>query len=142
MASQTKAGHKVSGIQAALINNIMRAKEFILEQHRDVSGEEYHQLPLPSIQVVPAADRYYHMYRFGVAMARAPDENNTMEPLGDIANQLTLAPYSKEEQAIINKAKNLMGYDSKVVSNKGTKEEEGGNATSPVAKYVPTKRSS
>jgi hypothetical protein len=120
----------------------MRAKEFITEQEREVSGEGYHQLPLPSIQVIPAADRYYYMYRFGVAMSRAPDVNNTMNPLGDIMNQLTLAPYSKEEQVIIDKAKKLMGYDSKVVSSKGTKEEDGHNAVSPVAKFVPTRRPS
>ena len=120
----------------------MRAKEFITEQHREVSGEHYFPMPLPSTQVVPAADRYYHMYRFGVAMSRAPDENDTMEPLGDIANHLTLAPYSKEEQVIIDKAKNLMGYASEVVSNKGTKEEDGNNVISPVAKFVPTRRPS
>ena len=120
----------------------MRAKEFISEQHREVSGENYYQLPLPSTQVIPAADRYYHMYRFGVAMSRAPDQNNTMEPITPVANQLTLAPYSKEEQAIIDKASKLMGYSSHHISNKGTKEENGGNATSPVAKYVPTRRSS
>ena len=120
----------------------MRAKEFISEQHREVSGENYYQLPLPSTQVIPAADRYYHMYRFGVAMSRAPDQNDTMETITPVANQLTLVPYSKEEQAIIDKASKLMGYSSHHISNKGTKEENGGNATSPVAKYVPTRRSS
>ena len=124
------------------VKYIMRAKEFIIEQEREVSGEDYHQLPLPSIQVIPDADRYYRMYRFGVAMARAPEVNTTLEPLGDIMNQLTIAPYSKEEQVIIDKAKNLMGYDSKVISNKGTKEEDGHNAVSPVAKFTPTRRPS
>jgi hypothetical protein len=120
----------------------MRAKEFIAEQNREVSGENYHQTPLPSTQVIPDANIYYNMYRFGVAMSRAPDENKTMEPVTSVANQLTLAPYSKEEQAIIDKASKLMGYSSKFISNKGTKEEDGGHATSPVAKYVPTRRSS
>jgi hypothetical protein len=123
------------------VKYIMRAKEFIAEQHREVSGEHYFPLPLPSTEVIPAADRYYHMYRFGVAMSRAPDEDDTMNPTTLVANQLTLAPYSKEEQAIIDRAKKLMGYSSKSISNKGTKEEDGGNATSPVAKYVPTRRS-
>ena len=120
----------------------MRAKEFITEQHREVSGEHYFPMPLPSTQVVPAADRYYHMYRFGVAMSRAPDENDTMKPMTPVANHLTLAPYSSEEQAIIDKASKLMGYPTQQISNKGTKEEDGGNAISPVAKYVPTKRGS
>jgi hypothetical protein len=120
----------------------MRAKEFIAEQEREVSGEDYHRLPLPSMQVIPDANIYYNMYRFGVAMSRAPDENDTMEPVSLVANQLTLAPYSREEQAIIDKANKLMGYSSKHISKKGTKEEDGSNAVSPVAKYVPTKRSS
>jgi hypothetical protein len=118
----------------------MRAKEFIAEQHRDVSGEHYFPLPMPSTQVVPKADKYYHMYRFGVAMARAPDENETMHPTTPVANQLTLSPYSEEEQAIIDKASSLMGYPTKFISHKGTHEENGGNAVSPVAKFVPTRR--
>jgi hypothetical protein len=143
VASQTKAGHKVSGIQAALINNIMRAKEFILEQHRDVSGEHYFPLPMPTAAIVPdASQNFYHMYRFGVAMSKAPDANVNMDDHTKIADKLAILPYTEEEMDIVNRAAKTIGATAKFISNKGTKEEEGGNATSPVAKYVPTKRSS
>jgi hypothetical protein len=110
----------------------MRAKEFIAEQERDVSGEHYHGLPFPSAQTITGADRTYKMYRHGVAMARAPEQNKTMVPSGPIANNYWLVPYSEEEQDIINKANNIMGFTSKFISNKGKKEEDGGHAISPL----------
>jgi len=118
----------------------MRAKEFIAEQQRDVSGENYHPLPFPTAQTIPDADRTYYMYRHGVAMARAPDHDETMSPFGPIANNYWLTPYAEEEQAIIDKANRMMGYKSTFVSRKGKKEEDGGNAVSPIAKFTPTRR--
>ena len=121
----------------------MRAKEFITEQHRDVSGEHYFGLPLPTMVVMPdASQNFYHMYRFGVAMSKAPDANVNLTDQSSHADKLSIVPYTEEEMDIVNKASSTMGGGRpKFVSRKGTKEENGGNAVSPVAKFVPTRRS-
>ena len=121
----------------------MRAKEFILEQHRDVSGEHYFPLPMPTAAIVPdASQNFYHMYRFGVAMSKAPDENINMNDQTNIADKLAILPYTDADMEIVKRAGKTIGASPKFISNKGTKEEDGGNATSPVAKYVPTRRKS
>jgi hypothetical protein len=119
----------------------MRAKEFIAEQHRDVSGEHYFPLPMPTAAIVPdASQNFYHMYRFGIAMSKAPDENINLTDQTNIADKLAILPYTQEDMDIVKKAGKTMGAAPKFISNKGTKEENGGNAVSPVAKFVPTRR--
>jgi len=120
----------------------MRAKEFITEQHRDVSGEHYFGLPMPTALVMPdASQNFYHMYRFGVAMSKAPEANVNLADQSSHADKLSIVPYTEEELSIVNKAsKTLNAGEPKFISRKGTKEEDGGNAVSPVAKYVPTRR--
>jgi hypothetical protein len=121
----------------------VRAKEFIAEQHRDVSGEHYFPLPMPTAAIVPdASQNFYHMYRFGIAMSKAPDENINLNDQTNIADKLAILPYTKEDMAIVKKAGKSMGAAPKFISNKGTSEENGGNAVSPVAKFKPTRRSS
>jgi hypothetical protein len=121
----------------------MRAREFITEQHRDVSGEHYYSLPMPTAAIVPdASQNFYHMYRFGIAMSKAPDANINLNDQTSIADKLAILPYTEEDMLIVDKAGKTMGATAKFISRKGTKEENGGNAVSPVAKYVPTKRPS
>ena len=111
----------------------MRAKEFINEQERDVSGEHYFPLPKPTAMIVPdASQNFYHMYRFGVAMSKAPDENINMDDQTNIADKLEIAPYSNEEIEIVKRAGKTIGATPKFISDKGTKEENGGNIVSPV----------
>jgi len=121
----------------------MRAKEFITEQERDVSGEHYFPLPMPTAAIIPdASQNFYHMYRFGVAMSKAPDANVNMDDQTKIADKLAILPYSEADMEIVKRAGKSIGAAPKFISNKGTKEENGGNAISPVAKYVPTRRPS
>ena len=121
----------------------MRAKEFITEQERDVSGEKYFSLPNPTAAIVPdASQNFYHMYRFGIAMSKAPDENVNLDNQTNIADKLEIVPYAKEEMEIVKRAGKTIGAMPKFISNKGTKEENGGNFVSPVAKFVPTRRRS
>ena len=121
----------------------MRIKEIITEQERDVSGEHYFPLPMPTAAIVPdASQNFYHMYRFGIAMSKSPDENINLNNQTNVADKLAILPYTKEDMAIVKKAGKSMGAAPKFISNKGTKEEDGGNAKSPVAKYVPTRRRS
>jgi hypothetical protein len=120
----------------------MRAKEFITEQERDVSGEDYFPLPMPTAAIVPGASQnFYHMYRFGIAMAKAPSETVNLEDETKVADKLAILPYTREDMEIINKAGKEMKAPAKFISNKGTKEENGGNIQSPVAKFKPTRRS-
>jgi hypothetical protein len=127
---------KLFGIPGQRINKSMRAKEFIAEQHRDVSGEHYFPLPMPTAAIVPdASQNFYHMYRFGVAMSKAPDENINLNDQTNIADKLAILPYTKEDMEIVKKAGKTMNAAPKFISNKGTKEENGGNIISPVAKF-------
>jgi hypothetical protein len=120
----------------------MRAKEFIIEQERDVSGEHYFPLPMPTAAIVPdASQNFYHMYRFGVAMSKAPDANINMNNQTEIADKLAILPYTDADMEIVKKAGKSMGATPKFISNKGTKEEDGNNTVSPVAKFTPTRRS-
>jgi hypothetical protein len=121
----------------------MRAKEFITEQERDVSGEHYFPLPMPTAAIIPdASQNFYHMYRFGVAMSRAPEANHNLEKETELADKLAIVPYTKRDMEIVNAALKTMGGTVKFISNKGTKEEDGNNVISPVAKFVPTRRPS
>lgn len=121
----------------------MRAKEFIAEQLRDVSGEHYFPLPMPTAAIVPdASQNFYHMYRFGIAMSKAPDDSVNLNDQTKIADKLAILPYTEQDMDIVKAAAKTIGATPQFISNKGTKEEDGGNAVSPVAKYVPTKRSS
>jgi hypothetical protein len=121
----------------------MRAKEFITEQERDVSGEAYFPLPNPTAVIVPdASQNFYHMYRFGIAMSKAPENNVNMDDHTNIADKLEIVPYTPEEMEIVKKAGKTIGATPKFISTKGTKEEDGHNAVSPVAKFVPTRRPS
>lgn len=129
-------------LQHVGVKYTMRAKEFIVEQERDVSGEKYFPLPMPTAAIVPdASQNFYHMYRFGVAMSKAPDANVNMDDQTKIADKFAILPYTDEDMEIVKRAGKTIGAAPKFISNKGTKEEDGNNIVSPVAKFVPTKRS-
>ena len=53
-----------------------------------------------------------------------------------IADKLAILPYTKEDMEIVKKAGKEMNAPPKFISNKGTKEENGGNIVSPVAKFT------
>jgi hypothetical protein len=111
----------------------MRAKEFINEQGRDVSGENYFGLPLPTAVIIPnSSQNFYHMYRFGIAMSKAPDQNINIDDETSRADKLAIVPYSDGDMDIIKRAGKTMNAPPKYISNKGTKEENGGNTVSPV----------
>ena len=120
----------------------MRAKEFISEQHRHVSGEHYFGLPLPTTLVMPdASENFYHMYRFGLAMSKDPNAKVDLKDQAKHADSLAIIPYTEEELAIVQKASKAVGAGAPhFISRKGKKEEDGGHSTSPVAKFVPTRR--
>jgi len=113
----------------------MRAKEFIVEQERDVSGEDYTSLPMPTASIIPnASQNFYHMYRFGLAMSRASDATHDLKTETDLADKLAIIPYSDRDMEIVDRGLKHMGGIAKPISNKGTKEEDGNNTISVIAK--------
>ena len=78
-------------------------------------------------------DQYYGMYRFGIAMAGAPDKPIAKEgPAKDVP---AVWMYSKGEEEIVNRAAKNQGISGKTIVAKGPSEElKSTNTTSPVAK--------
>ena len=83
-------------------------------------------------------DQYYGMYRFGIAMAGAPDKPIAKEgPAKDVP---AVWMYSKGEEDIVNQAQKNQGIKGKTIVGKGPSQElKTVNKTSPVAKPKPNK---
>ena len=71
----------------------------------------------------------YLAYRFGIALAGAPDE--TMDRHGPVGGQFTTVGYSDADREILDAAKKLMGVKGKKQTSKGSKELPTTNTTSP-----------
>ena len=113
----------------------MRAKEFIAEQRIALSQEVARAVPgTYAIAGLPNSD-FYKQYRFGVAMSKAPDANINLTDQTNVADKLAILPYTEADLDIVKKAGKTMKAAPKFISTKGTKEENGGNITSPVAKF-------
>lgn len=124
----------------------MRAKEFINETKygsaEDVPANS-DKLPksqvsaikgaisMPDISQVKQGGSPYAQWRFGIAMAGAPDYPT--EPAGAFAGDPLLATYSDAELKIINSAAKMIGAGEvkKLTDNRST-EHEGVNKVSPV----------
>lgn len=80
----------------------------------------------------PSTGSSYLNYRFGIALAGAPDYPTSADNY--IAGDPLLAPYTKEEMDIINYASQQVGDGSKQTwSNGRSKEMDNVQKTSPVA---------
>ena len=114
----------------------MRAQEFIFESEDDHTD---HQMRDSAKEAIPGAKQWpelsnandpYAAYRYGVMLAGAPDrkmpKNGAVGP-----NFITVAYTDACEQTIDSAAKN-MGISGQKISQKGSKEHESVNKTSPV----------
>lgn len=122
----------------------MRAKEFLSEQETVlIHGKPYLVPTLPFAQKFPgnASFNYYHMYRFGIAMAQDPERMEQHADLGTVGSDLVVVPYSSKEQPILDKAAKKMKSPGVNVGHERGKEEMGVYSHSPVAKFKPTRRS-
>lgn len=72
----------------------------------------------------------YLAYRFGIALAGAPDEK--MDREGPVGGQFTTIGYSDADREILDGAKKLMGIKGSKQSSKGSKELNSTHAISPV----------
>lgn len=82
----------------------------------------------------------YLAYRFGVALAKSPNDLNNQE--GPIGSEFTTIGYSDADNEIINHARKEFGITQRVHSTKGSVELDNTNTTSPVAKVGPIKKKS
>ena len=127
----------------------MRAREFVIEQRfgaaKDVPANAK-KLPksqqsalkgaisMPDISQTKQGGSPYTQWRFGIAMAGAPDYPTP--PAGAFAGDPLLATYSDVEMDIINAAAKSVGAGrvNKITDNRST-EADWVNTTSPVTGF-------
>lgn len=127
----------------------MRAKEFINETKYGNASDvpaDGDKLPkshssaikgaisMPDISQVKQGGSPYAQWRFGIAMAGAPDYPT--EPAGAFAGDPLLATYSDADLQIINSAAKMIGAGEvkKITDNRST-EVDGVNKASPVKTF-------
>jgi hypothetical protein len=114
----------------------MRAKEFIPESKKQM--EPSFKASIRNASTFPKMNisgSSYVSYRFGLAMAGAPDFPTKAEGENWIGGDPLLAPYSEEENAIIDAAAAQVGGGKrKTFSNNRSLETADVNKTSTVAK--------
>lgn len=127
----------------------MRASEFIVETKYGAATDvpaNASKLPkshrsaikgaisMPDISQVKQGGSPYAQWRFGIAMAGAPDYPT--DPAGAFAGDPLLATYTDEELKIINSAAKMIGAGEvkKLTDNRST-ESDIVNKTSPVKSF-------
>lgn len=127
----------------------MRAREFVSEAKYGSASDvpaNVHKLPksqasalkgiisMPDISQNKQGGSPYTQWRFGIAMAGAPDYPT--EPAGAYAGDPLLATYSDADLDIINAAAKSVGAGrvNKITDNRST-EHEGVHKTSPVKAF-------
>lgn len=110
----------------------MRASEFISEASKLRKSAKH---AIPGMTINKGLDNNnnpYLAYRFGVALAAAP--NGEMEPENEIGSNFTMVDYTDEGATIRKHAEKVMGQPSSNKTNMASTELDSVNKTSPVAK--------
>lgn len=113
----------------------MKINEIIVEEITRGKLRKGTRNGLSDIQSYPYLDNNSHpyvAYRFGVALARSPDD--VKDPLGPIGSEFTTVGYSSADQEIIDHARKEFGLKTRKHSTKGSVELDKVNKVSPVAK--------
>lgn len=113
----------------------MKINEIIVENAKRGQLRKGTRYALSDIQSYPYLDNNSHpyvAYRFGVALARSPED--VVDPLGPIGSEFTTVGYSSADQEIINHARKEFGLKTRKHSTPGSVELEKINKVSPVAK--------
>lgn len=111
----------------------MRAHEFINEGNHKSKLRKSASQSLSNLETWPELDNNNHpylAYRFGVAMAGAPDED--MDRNGPIGSSFTTLGYTDADKEITDAAAKIMKVKSTKVSGKGSEELTSTNTVSPV----------
>jgi hypothetical protein len=121
----------------------MRAREFIFEADKPANGNAFPEgqmdaikgaISMPDISINKSNGSPYLQWRFGIAMAGAPDYPTP--PVGPMAGDPLLATYTDVELEIINTAAKSVGAGriKKLSTNRST-EMSNVNKTSPVKAF-------
>jgi len=121
----------------------MRAWEFLTEADSPADGKKFAPgqmnaikgaVSMPDISMNKSTGSPYLQWRFGIAMAGAPDYPTP--PVGPMAGDPLLSCYTDEELEIINKAAKSVGAGRirKLSDNRST-ELSNTNTTSPVNSF-------
>ena len=119
----------------------MRAYEFITEANsKELSPDQISAIKgaisMPDISMNKSNGSPYLQYRFGIAMAGAPDYPT--KAAGAFAGDPLLSTYTDAELEIINSAAKMVGAGKvKRMSNNRSEELSNTNITSPVANWNP-----
>lgn len=132
----------------------MRAKEFISEAKYGAAADIHANaellaksqvsaikgaISMPDISQNKQGGSPYMQWRFGIAMAGAPDFPT--EPAGAIAGDPLLATYTDADLAIINAAAKMVGAgEVKKLTDNRSEEAEWVNKQSPVRSFKGYKR--
>lgn len=90
---------------------------------------------LSNVQSYPYLDNSnypYLAYRFGVALAKSPNDVDHLE--GPIGTEFTTIGYSDADQQIIDHTRKEFGLPARKHSGRGSVETDGVSTVSPVAK--------
>jgi hypothetical protein len=107
----------------------MKMKEFLTEEEL----KDVHSSTLPGAYYYPElqSSNPYDTYRFGMGMA----DHTIFHPNGPTKNAAVIVAYSDAEEEIISATEKKLGKKGKkTLADKGSKEPNGTNTTSPVAK--------
>lgn len=116
----------------------MRANEFITESGMKKMNK-MHKAAMKSATTFPDLNMnsgsMYTNYRFGIALAGAPDYPTKADNY--IAGDPLLSPYTEEEMEMINMAAEQVGAGEKQVwSSKRSEELPGVNSVSPTSNWM------
>ena len=121
----------------------MRAREFIIENDTPAQPDELPParvnaftgaISMPGISMNKSNGSSYLQYRFGLALAGAPDYPT--KAVGAFAGDPLLSTYTDAEVEIINAAAKMVGAGQIVkVGSKRSTELDNTNVTSPVSQW-------
>lgn len=121
----------------------MRAHEFITESDQPANGKAFAggqmdaikgAISMPDISINKANGNPYLSWRFGIAMAGAPDYPTP--PVGPMAGDPLLSTYTDVELDIINKAAATVGAGRvKKLSDNRSTELDNTQKTSPIKPF-------
>ena len=113
----------------------MKIHELIMEAGRGTALRKSQQQAISNLQTLPGLNMNtgdaYKAYRFGVALAGAPEIN--VDETSPFAGNYTVKSYTEEEQEMVNFAAKQMGVSTVTKASKGSLEPQGTNVKSPVA---------
>lgn len=119
----------------------MRASEFVNEDKKPLRKALVQAAPnLTTYDTLDNNNHPYLAYRFGVALAAAPDDRGYAE--GPIGSRFTMVDFSDGDTEIRKAAEKKMGIKNSTATGKGSEELNTINTQSPISPKGPVKRKS